>query len=229
LKRHILFIFIALLSSNVLAVTIAQTTASSLNVRSEPNGKVLFTLPQNSVVGVSRVQGSWAFIMYLPGNDPSRAQYGWVSSAYLKAVSSGNDSGRSGSYGVSGDDCEYEYDSNAQVCVTASDADIDCRESYDGTYYRSCEIAVEYDVSTDYEGDDYLDVDVECEVEIKYKKRDAYSWSYDSESESESHSLYSYGSESGDMDFDFTFSSYKEVINVKIDSIECEINSVYKW
>lgn len=229
MKKVILFIFIALFSSSVFATTIAQTTASSLNVRSEPKGKVLFSLPQNSIVGIMRVQGSWAMIVYLPGNDPSKAKYGWVSSSYLKVVSSGNRSRSTSSYGVSGDDCEYEYDSNAQVCVTATDAEMDCRESYDGTYYRSCEIEVEYSVSSDYEGDDYLDVDVECEVEIKYKKRDGYSWSYDSDSESESHSLYSYGSESGDMDFDFTFSSYKEVINVKIDSAECEINSVYKY
>lgn len=174
-----------------------------------------------------RVQGSWAMIMYLPGNDPSKAKYGWVSSSYFKVVNSGNRSRSTSSYGVSGDDCEYEYDSNAQVCVTATDAEMDCRESHDGTHYRSCEIEVEYSVSSDYEGDDYLDV--ECEVEIKYKKRDGYSWSYDSDSESENHSLYSYGSESGDMDFDFTFNSYKEVINVKIDSVECEINSVYKY
>ena len=207
-------------SISVLATTIAQTTASSLNVRSKPDGEVLFSLPQNSIVGVMRVQGSWAMIMHIPGNDPNKAQYGWVNSAYLKVVSSG---------GVSGDDCEHEYDSNAQVCVTATDTDMDCRESYDGSYYRSCEIEVEYEPSTDYEGDDYLDVDVECEVEIKYKKRDGYSWSTDSDSESESHSLYSYGSDSGDMDFDFMFSSYKEVINVKINSVECEIDSVYKW
>ena len=229
MRQLIIFVFTTFFSLSVLATTIAQTTASSLNARSEPNGKVLFSLPKNSIVGVMRVQGSWAMIMHLPGNDPSKAKYGWVSSAYLKVVNPGNRSSTSPSYGVSGDDCEYEYDSNAQVCVTATDADIDCRESYDGSYYRSCEIEVEYDLSTDYEGDDYLDVDVECEVEIEYKKRDSYSWSTDSDSESDSHSLYSYGSESGDMDFDFSFSSYQEVINVKIESIECEINSVYKW
>lgn len=229
MKKVILFIFIALFSSSVFATTIAQTTASSLNVRSEPKGKVLFSLPQNSIVGIMRLQESWAMIMYLPGNDPSKAKYGWVSSSFLKVVSSGSQSSSTRSYDVSGDDCEYEYDSNARVCVTATDAEMNCRESYDGTYYRSCEIEVEYSVSSDYEGDDYLDVDVECEVEIKYKKRDGYSWSYDSGSESKNHSLYSYGSESGDMDFDFTFSSYKEVVNVKIDSVECEVNSVYKY
>lgn len=229
MKRYILFIFILLLSSRALAVTIAQTTVSSLNVRSEPNGEVLFTLPQNSLVGLSHVQGSWAFIMYLPNNDPSRAQYGWVSNSYLQVLSSGNRSNSSRSYTVSGDNCEYEYDTGAQVCVTATDVSLNCRESYDGTYYRSCEVEVEYDVSTDYEGDDYLDVDVECEVELKYKKRNGYSWSYDTESESENHSLYSYGSDSSDVELDFSFSSYSEVINVKIDKVECDISSVYKW
>lgn len=163
---------------------------------------------------------------YLPGDDPNKAKYAWVSSSYLGVVNSAGCSNSARSYSPSGDNCEYEYDSNAQVCVTVTDVDMDCRESYDGSYYRSFEVEVKYKLTTDYEGDDYLDVDVECEVEIKYKKRDGYSWSYDSDSESQNHSLYSYGSESGDMDFDSTFSSYKEVISVKIDSIDCEINSV---
>lgn len=227
LTRFLIFLFFLLFSVNVWAVTIAKTTATSLNVRSEPNGKVIFALPQNSIVGVIRVQDGWAMIIYLPENDPNQAMYGWVSSSYLRVVNSTGNSYSARSYSPSGDDCEYEYDSNAQVCVTVTDADMDCRESYDGSYYRSCEIEVDYELTTDYEGDDYLDVDVECEVEIKYKKRDSYSWRNDSDSESQSHSLYSYGSESGDMDFDFTFSSYKEVISVKIDSIDCEINSVY--
>lgn len=62
---------------NVWAVTVAQTTSASLNVRSEPNGKVLFALPHNSMVGVMRVQGGWAMIMYLPGDDPNKG-YVWL-------------------------------------------------------------------------------------------------------------------------------------------------------
>lgn len=229
MKRLLIILFSLFFSVNVWAVTVARTTSASLNVRSEPNGKVLFALPQNSIVGVMRVQGGWAMIMYLPGDDPNKAKYGWVSSSYLRVVNSAGSSNSARSYSQSGDNCEYEYDSNAQVCVTVTDADMDCRESYDGSYYRSCEVEVGYKLTTEYEGDDYLDVDVECEVEIKYKKRDGYSWSYDSDSESQNHSLYSYGSESGNMDFDFTYSAYEEVISVKIDSIDCKINSVHQY
>ena len=50
-----------------------------------------------------------------------------------------------------------------------------------------------------------------------------------SDSDDENHNLYSHGSDSGDMSFDFSFSSYNEVINVEIDSVECEINSVFKY
>ena len=229
MNRFILFICVALFSSSTIAVTLAQTTASALNVRSEPNGKVLFSLPKDSIVGVTAVQESWTKIIYLPENDINNAQFGWVNNAYLKVVATENSSNSSSSYTVSGDDCEYEYDSNSEVCVSARDADLDCKESLSGSYYRTCEIEVEYDIATNYEGDDYLDVDVECEVEIKYKEKESYLWSNDSDSESENHSLYYSGSESGDMDFDFTFSSFKEVINVKIGSVECEIKGVYKW
>ena len=128
--------------------------------------------------------------------------------------------------GVTGDNCEYEYDTGAEVCVTVTDASLDCRKSYDGSYYRSCEVEVDYDVSTNYNGNDYLDTQIECGVDIKYKGRNTYSWKSDSSNDDESHSLYQYGSESGDMNIDFSFSSYKEVTNVKLDSVDCEINSV---
>lgn len=226
-KAMLFAVLMFLLASNAGAITIAQTTADSLNVRAIPKGEVLFTLPSNSIVGIVKTQGNWALVVYLPGNDPQSAKQGWVSTSYLKVVGGNRNMGVSGR--VSGDDCEYEYDSNAQVCISATNADLDCRKSYDRTYFKSCDIEVDYDVSTDYEGNDYLSIDVECEVEIKYKKRDGYSWRYDSDSESENHTLYSYGSESGDMDFGFTFSSYKEVVNVTIDGVDCEISSVYKY
>jgi len=133
------------------------------------------------------------------------------------------------SIGVSGGDCEWEYESGAQVCVTVTDVSLDCRESYDGDNYRSCEVVVDYEVSTDYRGDDYLSVEVECTVDIRYKRRDFYSWRSDSDYDTEDHSLYYFGSDSGDMSFDFSFRSYEEVYSVKIDSAECEINSVYKY
>ncbi|WP_432472088.1 SH3 domain-containing protein [Amphritea sp. HPY] len=225
--KYWIAVFIFLLSQTVHALTLAKTTANSLNLRSSPGGEVVFSLPKGSHVGLVEVKGTWAMVIYMPNGSADDAKFGWVSTAYLELL---NGRGKIGpGYSVSGDSCSFEYDSGAQVCVTATDIDIDCRESFDRTYYRGCDVEVDYEVSTDYEGEDHLSADVECEVDIKYKERDGYLWKYDSDDESENHSLYSYGSESGDMDLEFTFSSFREVIQVKVDGVECEISSVYHY
>jgi hypothetical protein len=128
--------------------------------------------------------------------------------------------------GVSGDDCDTEYKTNATVCVEITDASIECNESYAGNYYQDCDLEIEYEVKTDYSGGAYLDVDVECEVEIEYKGRSSYVTQSDSDSQDESHSLYAHGSESETLQFNFGFTSYQEVTNVKIGSASCEIGSV---
>ncbi len=97
------------------------------------------------------------------------------------------------------------------------------------TSYSSCEAEIEYKVSTDYEGDEYLDVDVECSIDIGYKKKESYSWSFNFDSDTESHTLYAYDSDSDEMDFSFIWSTYSKVINVRIESASCKINSVYKY
>ena len=128
--------------------------------------------------------------------------------------------------GVSGDDCETEYKTNAEVCVEITGGDLDCNESYLDNYYRDCDVALSYDVETDYPGGSYLDVEVECMVEIEYKGRQTFSTQSDSSSEDESHNLYAHGSDSETMRFNFSFSSYQEITSVKISSAECEIESV---
>jgi len=128
--------------------------------------------------------------------------------------------------GVSGDDCETEYKTGAEVCIEITGVDIDCNESYAGNYYRDCDVTLDYEIQTDYKGGAYIDVEVECTVEIEYKGRETYTTQSDSGYENRTHSLYAHGSESGSMNFNFSFSSYNEITKVKISSAECEINSV---
>jgi hypothetical protein len=128
--------------------------------------------------------------------------------------------------GVSGDDCETEYKTNAEVCVEITGGDIDCNESYSGNYYNDCDVSLSYDVNTDYSGGAYLEVEVECTVEIEYKGRNTYSTQTDSSYEDESHSLYAHDSDSETLSFNFSFGSYQEITSAKISSAECEIDSV---
>jgi len=81
----------------------------------------------------------------------------------------------SGDTGTFGDDCETEHKTNAEVCVRVSDVSLDCRKNYSDEYYRSCEVTVEYEVTTDYSGGSYLDADIECQTEIRYSERGTYS------------------------------------------------------
>jgi len=128
--------------------------------------------------------------------------------------------------GITGDDCETEYKTNAEVCVEITGIDLDCNESYAGDYYSDCDVALSYDVETDYQGGSYLDVEVECRVEIEYKGSQTYLTQSDSSYQDESHTLYAHGSDSDTMYFNFSFSSYQEITSVKIISTECEIASV---
>jgi hypothetical protein len=128
--------------------------------------------------------------------------------------------------GVSGDDCETEYKTNAEVCVEITGGDLDCNESYGDKYYSDCDVTLNYEIQTNYEGGSYLDVDVECRVGIEYNGRQIYTTQTDSGHQDESHILYAYGSESETMSFNFSFGTYEEITNVKINSAECEIESV---
>ena len=128
--------------------------------------------------------------------------------------------------GVSGDDCEMEYKTNAEVCVEITGGDLDCSESYGGGFYRDCDATLSYEVETNYSGSAYLDVEVECTLEIEYKGWQTYSTQSDSSSQDESYNLYAHGSDRDSINFNFSFSSYKEITSVKISSAECEIDSV---
>jgi len=128
--------------------------------------------------------------------------------------------------GVSGDDCETEFKTNAEVCVEVEAGDIDCNKSFSGNYYRDCDVSISYNVETNYQGGSYLDVEVECKVEIEYKGRNTYITQSDSSYEDESHTLYAYERDSETMHFNFSFSSFQEIISVKISSVECKIESV---
>lgn len=128
--------------------------------------------------------------------------------------------------GVSGDNCDSEYKTNANVCVEITGGNIDCNESYGNNYYRDCDVTLAYEIRTDYSGGAYLDADVECRVEIEYKGRETYATQFDSSSQDESHSLYANGSDSETLRFNFSFSSYKEITSAKISSANCGVDSV---
>ncbi len=122
---------------------------------------------------------------------------------------------------AAGGGCQTEPDTNSQVCLKISDTDFDCDENYDGSHYDSCELEVEYDVTTDYQGSGSISASIECDVEIQYNKRGGYGSSRKSDDDSASMTLYSDGYTSGSFDFDFRFSASDEVISAKVKDVDC--------
>jgi hypothetical protein len=203
------------------AMDMGVTIAKSLNVRNQPKGKVIDSLPLGTPVGLLDIKGEWVRVSYFKGANTRKPKYGWVSVKYIRITSR--------RYTSSSSHCETEHKTGAEVCMGVSNADLDCNKSFSGNYYRDCEVELSYQLTTDYNGGSYLDVDVSCEVEISYRGRKGYISSSDSDSETQSHSLFANDSESASMDFDFSFMSSKEVYKVEIESAECQIDSVNLW
>lgn len=131
--------------------------------------------------------------------------------------------------GVSGEDCETEYKTGAEVCVSVTDASLDCTEDFSRNTYQGCDVELSYEVSTNYSGGSYLDADIECEVEIEYTGRNMILRQTDSDSDSDSHSLYANGDESGSMTFDFSFGYPTEVTQARVESASCDVTDVNLW
>ena len=130
---------------------------------------------------------------------------------------------------VSGDDCDREYKTNAEVCVELTRTDLDCNESFTGNYYRYCDVTIRYNIKTDYQGNSSIAADVECEVEIDYEGKDFYSTRSDSDDSNETHNLYAYDSDSDAMAFNFSFGYHEEVTRVNVASARCSIDNLYLY
>ncbi len=190
MKKILTLLIMLIFSASSYALELARTTASSLNVRSSPGGEIIHTLPKGSIVSPQQIQDQWVMILYMPKSPPATAKTGWVDIDYIEMVRKQPGSG--GQRTITGDDCQWEYDSDSRVCLTITDTSFDCDETFDRTSYSSCEVGVEYSLETTYTGDDYLDVGVECSASIDYQERDSYLSKSDSDNDDDSHSLYGY-------------------------------------
>lgn len=214
----LLYLLFVLAPNFSLASTIIVQTNSQTELRSEPNGKVLVFIPTGTIGVAQQLNPPWIKVYFGNGtNDPS-IKDGWVIFDQINFIDTV----------ASGDDCETDYDTNAEVCVTVDDASLDFYTGYNG-FYSSCEVEIEYTLETDLDQDDkYISVEIECEAEISYKRQDRFN-SSDYDDDDESHTLYSQSSDSGEIDIDFSFSSFEEVYSVQLEIAECEIDSVYSY
>jgi len=124
----------------------------------------------------------------------------------------------------SGDSCETEDSTGANVCVTVTNSTLDCHKSFDGTQYRDCDVNVSYTLQTDYRGNSSLNAEVDCTVELWYTGRNTVIPKTDSESDTNSHTLDAYDRLSESAEIHFSFSSFYEVTRAKINSVSVVLN-----
>ena len=117
--------------------------------------------------------------------------------------------------------CDTEPDTDSEVCVRVVDAEIECSENYEETYYDSCEVEIDYIVETDYSGNGSIEVEVRCDVEVEYESETSYSGSED-EDFTANVTLYADDSHSGNEDVDFSL-YYEEPTSVKVTEASCKI------
>jgi len=127
---------------------------------------------------------------------------------------------------VSGENCDEEDQTGARVCVTVSNSQLECHKNFDESQYSGCDVTVDYELETDYEGRSSLDATVDCAVELSYSGRNTPYPKTDSESDTSSHTLMAHDSDNGTIEVSFSFLSYHEVIRAKIISVECRVSSI---
>ena len=130
---------------------------------------------------------------------------------------------------ISGNHCETEYKTNANVCVNVSNVSLDCNKSIFDNHYRDCDVSLSYELKTDYSGGSYLDTSVSCKVEIESQGRNNLYGKSDSDSVDETYSLYAHGVDSDTKTLNFSFLSFNEITKVKIRSVECEVEDITLW
>jgi len=130
--------------------------------------------------------------------------------------------------GVSGNHCEYEYNSRSNVCVTVKNVELNCSESYDRSYYDSCRVSVSLYVETDYRGRGYIDGRVKCEATIATAGNRGYE-SSETKDERWNFTLYEYDSSTRSLDINFSLSSYDKVKKARISDLTCRVRDLYAY
>jgi hypothetical protein len=191
---------------------IATVTAEGVNIRAKPSAKseVLAQLSKGAYFIVTAIDGSWAKIGY-KGKIDKKYKSGWISTKFVRVVSGG------------GSETKYTTEYGAEFSLSVSSSDLDCSEGYNGGY-DSCEVEINFDFSSNYNGFNDPTVNVTCDVELSTSDK---SGSSSSESESDSTSV-SGREGSGSMEVDVSVSSYSEpILSVELDDVSCSIDSVH--
>jgi hypothetical protein len=127
---------------------------------------------------------------------------------------------------ISGQHCDTEYQTGAEVCIGVRDTSIDCHEAIFGRYYDQCEVEIDYYAETNYQGGAYLEADIECEATLSTSGRNTFLSTTDTDSDSKSIDLYANDSETGSIDLSFSLSSFAEITRARVESASCRVRDI---
>ena len=89
MNRLLLILTMLFVISAANAEIMVKTTASTLNVRSQPSlsaGTVVYSLPKGSVASVVEQHDQWVKVFFLIRETPSVVKQGWISSTYIQIL-----------------------------------------------------------------------------------------------------------------------------------------------
>jgi hypothetical protein len=115
----------------------------------------------------------------------------------------------------------YTTSKGAEFSIRVTNTDLNCREGFDGGF-DSCEIEIDFAVTTNYNGNDDPNVQLRCEIEVSYEDKSGFEGTK-SEDDSKSISMYDQNY-TGSMEIDVSF--YEAARRVRLTEAACRISSV---
>lgn len=123
---------------------------------------------------------------------------------------------------VSGNSCDTDSTSGANVCVTVQGTNFDCSESFGNGDHDTCHVEITVSVETDYRDEKYIDGTVQCEATVATTDARGHE-SMISNDENTSVSLYGNESTYRSIDIAFSFLRSEEIRKVQISDLSCRI------
>ena len=155
--------FLLCFALHVNANTKALVSVDSLNVRSNPNGEKIDSIPKDTSVLIVEEKGEWSKISY------GENTLGWVSSKFitefLKDDNQTTSLQKEIESKISFTTCKDENTTGKNVCITVDKAELKCSDS-------DCEVVFDYTIKTDYEGTGlvYAELDFKASIELPNKQ-----------------------------------------------------------
>jgi len=121
-----------------------------------------------------------------------------------------------------GDDAPYSQPK--KFLLSVDNAVFSCREDACDNYYRECGLDIDYTVYSEHVTREVSDAAIICRAKIVYQTEGGYHLNSEAGPETSHHTLNHHAHYSSHLSLHFHFSEYEQVIEVRLDKIECRVH-----